>query len=127
MRATVRRFHSPDLQDLAVDKPADPEKFGMLVQMLVGPADGPGEESFDVLVCIPSRLADLVEKGPIIARHHLVVSRWNWKEIEGFLRAQVARCEAETWAEIGNCIARVDQWEFEELLRPAKLPSRVQF
>jgi immunity protein 8 of polymorphic toxin system len=63
MRATVRRFHSPDLQDLAVDKPADPEKFGMLMQMLVGPADGPREESFDVLVCIPSRSPPWLKRG----------------------------------------------------------------
>lgn len=114
MQAAIRRFHSPDIQDLAVDMPPDPEKFGVLVQMLVGPADGPGEESFDVVVCTPSHLAQLAEIGPFIARHHLVVDGWNWKAIREFLQGQVGRCEAETWVEIGNCLGRIGRWEFED-------------
>jgi hypothetical protein len=71
MRAVVRRFHSPDA-DLDRYVPDDREDVGLLVQMLVGPAEKPGEESFDVVVCTPRWLDRWVrEDGPLIGRHHL--------------------------------------------------------
>ena len=50
MRATVRHFHSPDVEDGNLDafNPADCEDLGVLVQMMVGPIDDElAHESFD--------------------------------------------------------------------------------
>ena len=54
MRAVIRQFHSPDALDLDHYVPNDPKDDAILLQVMVGPSDGPGGESFDVLVCTPS-------------------------------------------------------------------------
>ena len=43
MKAVVRRLHSPDVEDLSLFRPAE-EAFSLLIQVMAGPADGPGEE-----------------------------------------------------------------------------------
>lgn len=50
---------SPDPKTLA----EDPASFVFGVQMLVGPADGPGEESFELTVCSPEWLAERCKSG----------------------------------------------------------------
>jgi len=62
MKAVIRSLHSPDVEDLETFEPEEPDLFGALIQMMVGPADGPGEESFDVVVCTPRWLANEIEK-----------------------------------------------------------------
>lgn len=47
VRASVRRFHSPDV-DLEAYQPEDPTDVHVLVQLIAGPEGGPGDESFDV-------------------------------------------------------------------------------
>lgn len=59
MRAVLRSAHSADV-DLATYVPADPADDGVWVRLIVGPAGGPGEESFDVLVCTPLWLRRVV-------------------------------------------------------------------
>jgi hypothetical protein len=54
VRAEVRRFHSPDIADLAAYAPPDPTSFAFLLQVMAGPKQGEGEESFDVEVCTPT-------------------------------------------------------------------------
>lgn len=56
MKAAIRQLHSPDIDDLKCWSPAEPECFGFLLQALVGPSDGEGEEPFDFVVCSPNGL-----------------------------------------------------------------------
>lgn len=114
MRAEVRYFHSPDC-DLEQFVPEDPADVGVLVQILVGPADGPGEESFDVLVLTPRRSSRWVEqKGPLLGRHHLFVNEFDWPVIKKFLTSAVEREVAPSWPELGERIGRIGKWEFED-------------
>ena len=72
MKASVRTFHSPDV-DLVTHRPGDPGDVGVLIQILAGPSGGPGEESFDVLVCTPRWLdRRLRDVGPIVGRHYQI-------------------------------------------------------
>lgn len=114
MRATVRRFHSPDV-DLETFAPDDPSDVEVLIQIMAGPTDGPGDESFDVLVCTPRRLMKRThDRGPIVGRHYLVVHEWDWPRIRLLLTAKVEALEEPTWRELAVKIGRVGKWEFED-------------
>lgn len=114
MRAVVRRLHSPDV-DLDSYSPEDPAEVGVLVQVIVGPRDGLGEESFDVIVCTPQWLSRTVRlDGPVIGRHHLIVERWNLARIQAFLTKAVEAEHASNWEELGTRIGRLGRWEFDD-------------
>ena len=114
MRATVRYFHSPDA-DLDSFVPDDPRHVGVLVQIMAGPADGPGLESFDVVVCTPSWLGEWTRTaGPTIGRHHLIVDRFDAEQVKTYLRAAVESEEADSWETLGERIGRIGKWEFED-------------
>ncbi len=53
----------------------DPAEFALHARMLIGPAEGPGEESFDITVCTSEWVAEACRKagGIYNPRHHLVI------------------------------------------------------
>ena len=90
-----------------------------MVRLLVGPADGPGEESFDLVVCTGGWLAQQAARsGPVDARHHTVVDAFEWPVIRSYLERQVEACEGRDWAEVAAKLSRIGHWEFEDY-RPA--------
>ncbi|MFC7219753.1 immunity 8 family protein [Streptomyces polyrhachis] len=114
MKAVVRHFLSPDV-DFNTYWPEDVEDVGFLVQMLVGPEGGPGEESFGVMVCTPRWLGREVQRsGPLIARHFLVIPEYDPPKIQEFLRNRVEAFAASTWTELAEKIGRIGYWEFED-------------
>ena len=115
MRAVVRYFHSPDILDLAAYQPEDPDSFGFLLQVLAGPDDGPGEESFDVVVGSPRWLVDqLRDDGMRWGYHHLLTHRYDWERIERFVRDHFEAVEGDTWREVAEQLGRLGRWEFED-------------
>jgi hypothetical protein len=114
MRAAVRSWYSVDV-DVDAYIPEDPENDGVWIRLIVGPADGPGEESFDVLVCTPLWLREVVAKeGPRIGRHHLIIDPFDLADAGDFLRRQVESIEAADWPAVGAKLARLGYWEFED-------------
>jgi Immunity protein 8 len=114
VRADLRRLHSPDADALSAYAPEDPEAFGLLVQALVGPSDGEGEESFDFTVCTPRWLdAQTFEQGFAWPRHHLLVKRWDYALVERAIRDVVTQAEGSDWASVAAQIALYGGWEFE--------------
>jgi hypothetical protein len=115
MRATVRRFHSPDALDLDSFVPNDPGDVAILIQAMVGPADEPGEESFDVVVCTPRWIERLVrEGGPLLGRHNLIVEKFDSSEVREHLTRLIEAETAPTWEELATRIGRIGMWEFED-------------
>jgi len=115
VKAEVRRFHSPDILSLEEYQPEDPEIFGFLLQVLAGPDDGPGEESFDVVVCSPRWLAsDLGDGGMRWGRHYLLVGRYDWPSLKQFVTAHFEAVEGDTWREVAEQLGRFGRWEFED-------------
>ena len=92
MRAVLRDLiFSPDPRTL----PGDPEGFVFGVQLLIGAADGPGEESFELTVCSPEWLAEQCRSGqPVNGLHHVIVG---W----------------ETWDGLASQLSFLGGWEFE--------------
>lgn len=115
MRAVIRGFHSPDVRDLADFQPEDPDVWGISLQVLVGPENAMGEESFDLTVCTPGWLAkQLGEDEMRWGRHYLLLKNYDWERLEPFLRRQFEGVEGETWLEIAALLGRYGRWEFED-------------
>jgi hypothetical protein len=114
MKAVVRSVSGMDV-DLDSYEPADPARDGVWIRFMVGPSDGPGEESFDVLVCTPMWLrATIAKAGPQVGRHHLIVDPLDVGAACEFLRRQIGSVEALTWPALGVKLARLGYWEFED-------------
>lgn len=115
MRAKLLRLHSPDVSALQEYVPDDPDEFGVLVQAMVGPVDGEGEESFDFVVCTPRWFeAQPFEKGFAWPRHHLFVKRWDYATVERAISDVVGRAAGEDWSSVASKIGRYGGWEFED-------------
>jgi hypothetical protein len=103
-------------------EPADPSDVLVLVQILAGPTDGSGEESFDVIVSTPKRLErEVATTGPLIGRHYLIVPKWDWGLIRSFLTDAVVAVSGSTWDDVATKLARIGHWEFEDY--QDKLPA----
>ncbi|TMD48041.1 MAG: hypothetical protein E6I47_15995 [Chloroflexi bacterium] len=115
MRAEVRTFHSPDIPDLAAHTPSDATSFAFLLEVMAGPKEEEGEESFNVEVCTPAWLSELLRKERVVmGRHHLIVADYDWSRISAFITKWVASCEGDTWEQVALKVGRLGHWEFED-------------
>ncbi|MCM3657274.1 immunity 8 family protein [Agromyces mediolanus] len=102
--------------DIATYVSPDRRNDAVWLRMLVGPAGESGEESFDVLVCTPLWLADdaVARDRPRIGRHLLIVEELDLRVACDFLCASVESVVGDDWNAIGERIARIGYWEFED-------------
>ena len=114
MRAKIRYFDSPDV-DLDEFSPVAGEPFLVLIEVLAGPAEGTGEESFGVEVCniewLQQRLRDQPE---VELTQTLLVARWDYEEISGYLKRRIEDIEGRDWEQLGLRIGKIGKWEFED-------------
>ncbi len=96
--------------------PEDPAAFALRARMIIGPEDGPGEESFDLTLCTPEWLAREVKGGFYDPRHHLVVDveAFDVSALRTWLAKRVQSVQADTWGEMGERLGRLGYWEFED-------------
>jgi hypothetical protein len=114
MKAEFRRLHSPDVEDL-VDWAPEDDAFAVLVQIMAAPEGSPGEESFDVTVCSPAWVTQLVERGGIIeGRHMLIVANYDYSRLRDYILEYVSSCSGETWQQVAAKLSRLGRWEFED-------------
>src|SRR5712691_3718062 len=92
----IRRIHSPDLKPPNV--PEDPSDCEILIQVLIGPKDGEGEEAFGFTVVTPLHLARGSE--PQWGRGRLIVPRFDWPAVAQAIAKLLARCACPTWREV---------------------------
>lgn len=115
IEAELKRLHSPDVFDLRAFRPPDPERFAFLLQVMVGPRGGEGEESFDVEVCTPQWLMDNPSQSSVLLGWpRLIVYRYDIDEIEKVIRRFCSSCRAETWREVALQVGRLGRWEFDD-------------
>lgn len=115
IRAQLKRLHSPGVQNLAAYMPDIGDRFGFLLQVLAGPEDSEGEESFDVLVCTPEWLKQgQGHDSMIIGRHYLIVFEYDYERLHSFISRYCADCSGATWREIAEKLGRLGKWEFED-------------
>ncbi len=110
----MRSVSSADA-DLDTYRPDDPLDAGVTVRFLVGPHDGPGEESFDVVLCTPRWLSGRVQvTGPLLVRHHVVMEPFDLRLGVEQVTRLMQSVSADDWAGVGEKLARIGQWEFED-------------
>lgn len=115
IKAALRRLHSPDVWDLGSHAPDDPDRFSILVQAMIGPEGGPGEESFDFVICTPALLAkDLETRRYQFGRHYLFVNRYDPELIEQVLHELCESASGPDWESVATYLSRYGQWEFED-------------
>ena len=115
MRARIRKYHSPDVRNLEEWRPPDPTCLGVLLQVLIGPTDDVGEESFDFMVCTPNWLRkEYGDDGVILGRAHVVVFHYKFASIRARLERLVSSFDASTWDELATKLSRYAHWEFED-------------
>ena len=114
MRAEIRYFHSPDVEDLENWSPETPDCFSYLLQVFIGPKDGKGEESFDFIVCTPAWLKDHYSFDSVVPlRHYLLVFRHQFDAVRKTLEELVDRAQGDTWNELAIWLASYGKWEFD--------------
>jgi hypothetical protein len=115
VRAALKSLH---LEPDPATMPAEPAAFSTLARLTVGPADAPGEESFDVTVCTPEWVAEACRKvgGIYDARHHLVVNLddFDQRALHAWLAARVQEVDADSWEQVAERLSRLGYWEFED-------------
>ncbi|WP_187669686.1 immunity 8 family protein [Zestomonas carbonaria] len=114
MNAELKRLHSPDVYDLESFQPENPEVFGFLLQVMVGPEGKEGEESFDIEVCTPRWLENTYGMDEVvIGCHHIIVRKYNYQKIVDAINKFLRKCTGESWSEIAGKVSRLGKWEFE--------------
>jgi Immunity protein 8 len=116
VRAVLRELHSPDLPDLEHGAPPDPERFCILVQAFVGPADEEDvRESFDFLLCTPAWLVDELGGKPYVwGRHYLFVARYDFPAVMQAVTKICEDAEGPDWDAVAGILSRYGKWEFED-------------
>ena len=111
VRAELRSLMSiyVDLETFAPRVP-----FGIPVTALVGPVNGPGEETFDFTLCTTEWFAENMDAPFVQGRHYLFTKRYDYAALERYVRDYCAACEGENWAEVGLKLGRLGHWEFED-------------
>ena len=115
MRAAIRSLLTVDYEDPRAFTPEDPTDFLIGLRLTAGPPGEPGEETFDFTVCTPGWLErKMGSKKVYWPRHHLLISRWDWPQIESYVRGYVAGIEGATWHDVAMKLSRLGHWEFED-------------
>lgn len=103
MNAELKRVHSPYIQNLESYMSENPEKFGFLLQAMVGPEGEDVEESFDIEVCTPKWLEENYgQEDVVVGRHHLIVREYDFARLIGVIKKYLKQCSGEDWAEVGG-------------------------
>jgi hypothetical protein len=115
VRAKIKSFQSVDIEDLHNFIPQNPENFSFLLELMIGPDNEEGEESFNVQVCTPQWLLSTMKKEDIIlGNHFLIVLEYNFERIFNKIKQQIEVCSGINWHEVAEKVARIGHWEFED-------------
>ncbi len=113
--AQVKGIFTWEGERLELHVPQDPQKFCVLVRIMVGPRGGEGEESFDINVCTPRWLEEQVEReGFVFGTHRLFVKTYDSVQIKNLITKFIERYSGDSWREVAEKISRMARWEFED-------------
>lgn len=125
MRAELKSLFSMELSgSLEAYKPQDPKHFGIRVMAFIGSPEDERSDSFDLLVCTATWLADHPDD-PRISRwdfesnellfgnRFVFMKHWDYQALRDAIVGVVALHEADDWGTLANRIGRHIPWEFD--------------
>ncbi|MFI6046293.1 Imm8 family immunity protein [Nocardia sp. NPDC051321] len=111
MKAELKRIHSPDAD---LEKGPLPSE-ALFVQLMIGPMDSPGEESFDLMVSTPEARDSVADPSdPQSGRYILVLDRIEPTLIKQYVDDLLRDIDRPTWQELAAEIGRFAKWEFHD-------------
>jgi hypothetical protein len=123
VRAELKSLFSMELSgSLEAYKPQDPKQFGIRVMAFIGSPDDERSDSFDLLVCTATWLADHFDD-PRISRwdfennellfgnRFVFMSHWDYQAPRDAITGVVALHEADDWGTLANRIGRHIPWD----------------
>ena len=115
IRLEIRSIGSPDVELHSWEPTTNAEVY-FLVEMEIGEAGVDGADLFQVVVATPEalRAKSKIGMNTIRDRSTLVVSNYDWQEIEKSLETIVLKCESENWATSTLSLQRYFKWEYED-------------
>lgn len=121
MKPEIKDLISTDINNLEEYIMLRGSKFCFQLQMIVGPDNGPGQESFNIHICSPSWLEEKLKNDPYenayrIGRHYLFLYDICYDKLYGILSKIVNGCIGNTWDECAQKLSRIGYWEFEDYL-----------
>ncbi len=117
MKAKIKSFYSPDINDLENYNPIDTENFCFLLELLIGPDKENGEESFNIQVCTPKWfLSNMKRNDIILGNHFLIVIEYDFKRIFNHIEKLIESCSGKDWDEVSEKVSRIGHWEFENYI-----------
>ena len=104
--------------------PRDPEHFGIRVQAFIGSRGSDAADSFDVIVCTPSWLAEHFDDehvgawnweqaGVRFGNRFLFMKRCDYVTLSTAVTEPCATHQADDWGALPNRIGRHIPWEFD--------------
>lgn len=112
VHAELKELDSPDTPSLEKFQPDGP--FGILISAMVGPAEGEGEESFDIMLCTPAWFEQAMTEEIMSGRHYLFVREYSYKKLREFLSEYCSSCQGNSWEVVAQKVGRLGHWEFED-------------
>jgi Immunity protein 8 len=114
MQAVLKRLHCTDIANVETYVPEEEDNFGFVLRAMVGPLNEEGEESFDITVCTPKWLTKTYQPSEVLlGLHKLLVFRYDYLRVRGFIEKFLMRCSGDTWQEVGQKVSLLGQCEFE--------------
>ena len=114
MQAALKGLYSTDIADVETYLPDEEDNFGFVLRAMVGPLDGEGAESFDIVVCTPKWLLQKYGSSEVLlGLHKLILFNYDYLRLRQFIEKFLLRCSGDTWTAIAQKVSLLGQWEFE--------------
>jgi hypothetical protein len=114
MQAALKGLYSTDIADVETHLPDEEDNFGFVLRAMVGPLDGEGAESFDIVVCTPKWLLQKYASSEVLfGLHKLILFNYDYLRLRQFIEKFLLRCSGDTWKAIAQKVSLLGQWEFE--------------
>ena len=115
MEIKLKKIHSPDVGDLEHFVPKKFNDFSVLIQAFIGPTNGPGEESFDFVLCTPIWIENEIKKDKyLFGKGFLIVNEYHYESLLNIIQGLCKRVSGNDWNTIAKKLSRFGNWEFED-------------